>query len=265
MTYNEEKFFLEHRHDVDEMVRRFSGHGIPFELADSTVLDVGGGSGIHAGCLALLAKRVISADVCDNQVRYGGEFVKFLAEKFVRQKMTLAVDRVEFHRQDATSMMYRDDYFDFAYSINSFEHIPDPVTALAECARVLRPGGIIYITFAPIWTADSGSHFSHRVPDPWSHLVLTDAAFIEQMLANGADQNEVIDYKFAMNRKRLGLYLNLFDQTELYGLKKLAHVKWIGYAFHEAVKHPNFQICLCNGYSEEELCTNGMYLILTKI
>jgi SAM-dependent methyltransferase len=38
-----------------------------------------------------------------------------------------------------------DESYDYIFSLNVFEHIQDDVTALNECARILRPGGVLYI------------------------------------------------------------------------------------------------------------------------
>lgn len=88
--------------------------------------------------------------------------------------MALPVDRLEFDVTDAMDLMYRTGWFDFVYSINAFEHIPDPARALAEVGRVLRSGGYAYLSFDPAWTADTGSHFQHRVSEPWAHVLLDD-------------------------------------------------------------------------------------------
>jgi len=39
-----------------------------------------------------------------------------------------------------------DDSFNFAYSSNCLEHIPDPVQALNSWIRIVEPGGIIFFT-----------------------------------------------------------------------------------------------------------------------
>lgn len=38
--------------------------------------------------------------------------------------------------------------FDYIFSLNVFEHIEDHETAMAECARMLRPGGVVF-TYVP--------------------------------------------------------------------------------------------------------------------
>lgn len=38
--------------------------------------------------------------------------------------------------------------YDYIFSLNVFEHIKDDVEAMKECARILRPGGVVY-TYVP--------------------------------------------------------------------------------------------------------------------
>lgn len=78
-------------------------------------------------------------------------------------------------RVSATAMTFEDNTFDFAYSHSVFEHIPDPEAALKEVVRVLKPGGVAYIS-AHQYTSHSGQHdpkiLSGPCPQPplWPHL-----------------------------------------------------------------------------------------------
>lgn len=49
--------------------------------------------------------------------------------------------RVSFEVADALEMPFSDDSFDFVWSMESGEHMPDKQKFLAECYRVLKPGG----------------------------------------------------------------------------------------------------------------------------
>jgi tocopherol O-methyltransferase len=56
------------------------------------------------------------------------------------QEAGLATD-VQFQVADALDMPFADDTFDFVWSMESGEHMPDKEKFLAECYRVLKPGG----------------------------------------------------------------------------------------------------------------------------
>lgn len=53
----------------------------------------------------------------------------------------------EFEVSPTFRIPFDDDYFDFMFSTSTFEHILDHGLALAETARVLRPGGVAIHTF----------------------------------------------------------------------------------------------------------------------
>jgi SAM-dependent methyltransferase len=57
--------------------------------------------------------------------------------------------RLQLEPADATALQYPDASFDAAYSASVIEHIPGDgdTTAMAELARVLRPGGTLALTF----------------------------------------------------------------------------------------------------------------------
>lgn len=56
------------------------------------------------------------------------------------QEAGLAAE-VQFQVADALDMPFADDTFDFVWSMESGEHMPDKAKFLAECYRVLKPGG----------------------------------------------------------------------------------------------------------------------------
>lgn len=55
-------------------------------------------------------------------------------------------NRFELKEMDATNMEFAANSFDGAYLCWILEHIPEPIRALSEVRRVLRPGSIVYAT-----------------------------------------------------------------------------------------------------------------------
>ncbi len=55
-------------------------------------------------------------------------------------------DRLHFVRHTAQSLPFDDDLFDVVACLEALEFMPDPVSALEEAIRVLRPGGLLFIT-----------------------------------------------------------------------------------------------------------------------
>jgi len=103
----------------------------------SDVLDVGCGGG-H---LVLdLARRVPEARVT------GLDLSAEQVERAESRATELGFsERVRFVRGSALSMPFDDGAFDVVVSVASIKHWPDQAAGLAECVRVLRPGGQLFV------------------------------------------------------------------------------------------------------------------------
>lgn len=201
--YSETEDFAEKEKIYSDMALRISslaGRDWTELIKGGLALEIGGSGGLLGGIVSGIAGRVICTDIIDTQLQYGGQFAKLLKEKFERNGRDLNFQKIEFHVADAQHLIYRDNQFDFVFTQNALEHIPDPLAAIREALRVLKPGGILYASFDPVWTADSGSHFLNFVKEPWSHILLTDDEFCEQMRKGGAQDWDLASYRTDMNR-----------------------------------------------------------------
>lgn len=59
---------------------------------------------------------------------------------------------------------------DVIISQNSFEHFLEPAAILADLKRALAPGGIMYVTFGPLWYSPTGAHMGFFCRLPWVQL-----------------------------------------------------------------------------------------------
>jgi SAM-dependent methyltransferase len=90
----------------------------------------------------------------------------------------LPLDRADVRLMSATCMEFPDNYFDFIYSTQVFEHIDDVPAAAREVNRVLKPEGRAWLNVhlfpsltgghQPEWT--DSRRASTRIP-PWDHLL----------------------------------------------------------------------------------------------
>ncbi|WP_069170081.1 methyltransferase domain-containing protein [Streptomyces griseus] len=102
----------------------------------ASVLDIGCGVGKPA--LQLVAARkthVTGIDVSDVEVEQATE----RAARAGRSELAT------FRNADVMELPFGDDSFDGAWAVESLLHVPDRSRALAETARVLRPGGRLVI------------------------------------------------------------------------------------------------------------------------
>ena len=131
---------------------RSDAHIVRYQLAATlvrpgdTVLDAACGLGYGSHVLASLspAARITGIDQCEWAVdfasrNYGGERVAFRSGSLPE-----ALDDVA------------DGSVDFIASLETLEHVPNPGALLAVFARVLRPGGRIFVSVPNDWADESG-------------------------------------------------------------------------------------------------------------
>ncbi|MDJ0665259.1 MAG: methyltransferase domain-containing protein [Acidimicrobiia bacterium] len=81
------------------------------------------------------------------------------------QEAGAGVPALEFTVASVYELPFPDDSFDVAYSHQVMQHLADPVAALLEAKRVLRPGGLIAVRDADYGTM---THYpSHPELDEW--------------------------------------------------------------------------------------------------
>jgi SAM-dependent methyltransferase/DNA-binding transcriptional ArsR family regulator len=115
------------------------------------VIDVGTGTGALLPVLAGAAAAVVAVDHSDVLLRR--------AEQRCRDA---GCTNVEFRRADVRRLPFPDGAFDAAYSSMVLHHVPDPAGAVAELARVVRPGGrVVVVEFTRhnlAWMRDELTH-----------------------------------------------------------------------------------------------------------
>lgn len=100
---------------------------------EMAVADIGAGTGFVAAGLAPLVKRVYVVD--------GSAAMLEVAKKNLSQ-----FANIEYHEAEGSSLPFPDESLDAVFANMYLHHATDPLTAVREMVRVLRPGGRLVIT-----------------------------------------------------------------------------------------------------------------------
>jgi 2-polyprenyl-3-methyl-5-hydroxy-6-metoxy-1,4-benzoquinol methylase len=168
-TWSDRRFRSEYDYALFEYYR--SAKVITFlERAGVTVsgrvLDAGCGGGGMPLSLAEECDRVVGIDLAD---RFRDAGTRLAAERGVRN--------LAFAQADGLALPFASASFDAVLSHAVIEHVPDATVYLRECARVLRPGGWLYLSTAP-YLSFAGAHLPRlKVPVPLHLLAGRRVAF----------------------------------------------------------------------------------------
>jgi SAM-dependent methyltransferase len=221
MAYSEQEDMKKTEEIFFRMRRDFASCDYDFDFEKAWVLDAGGAGGMLGGLISKVAAKTIVASRENEQVIYDGQFPKLLKEKFERAGHSLDLDRIEFHCADLTDLLYRDRLFDLVLSINVLQKTSNPLVTLRELLRVLKPGGMAYLSFDQMWTCHSGSRYGHYETQPWAHP----DDFAIQMREAGAQECEIPDFMETQNHKGYCDYPGVLSQIlEAADLQKF-HIK----------------------------------------
>ena len=103
-------------------------------MPEMIIADLGAGEGTFSQLLALRAKEVIAVDNSPKMVEFGTQ----LARKH-------KLKNLKFRMGDLESLPVADNEVDLAFFSQSLHHAQHPEKAVAEAARILKPGGRIAI------------------------------------------------------------------------------------------------------------------------
>ena len=95
---------------------------------------------------------------------------------------------------DAADTGFPAESFDTVMMNDAFEHLADPEAVLAECARLLKPGGRMFMNFPP-YGHPYGEHLSDLIGIPWVHKLFPEQQCLEayRTLAEQLDENGQTD------------------------------------------------------------------------
>jgi len=155
-------------------------------------LELGCGDGMVSGVLQELGKKCTAVDY------YDGGF-----DERARQA------GVSFFKMDAAKMDFQDESFDFIFSYNAFEHFPQPDKVFAESLRIVRPGGLIYTEFSPLFMSSYGLHAYKSIPVPYCQHLFRESD-MEQFILDR--KLEPVNFTTHVNRWTIGSFRRLWKE-----------------------------------------------------
>ena len=150
--------------------------------------------------------------------------------------------------------------YDFIFSFNAFEHIPDPALAMNEMVRVLKPGGLILIDFNPLYASPLGLHaFCFTMPYP--QFLFSDEIISLKLKSLGLnDLGKVMDALQPLNRWRIQQFRALWRRSdcEIIEYNEIKNSNHLDMVF----KYP--QAFRGRGLLSDDLVVEGMRVVLRK-
>lgn len=171
---------------------------LPRTTGEERALDSAAGTGALAFALSPLVREVVAVDLVP----------ELLAEGRARAG---AFPNVSFVEGDATALPVEDASFDLVATIRSLHHIADPVGAIAELARAVRPGGTVLLIdqIAPDDEAEAAAiHAFERARDASHTRLLGDAELGELFDAHDLD---LLKVEYEPESRDVEKYLDLAD------------------------------------------------------
>jgi ubiquinone/menaquinone biosynthesis C-methylase UbiE len=164
--------------ELEDAIRRYR---LP---AGARVLDCPCGDGFYTAMLArhLRSGTLVAADLSPHYLARAEEIVKPRTKRVA----------VEFARSDAYDLPFDADSFDLVWCAQSMITLDDPVRALRETARMVKPGGVVAVLET----------------DEYHHILLPWPIGLELALQNAVREESQRRYgsggKFAQSRKLRG-------------------------------------------------------------
>ncbi len=115
------------------LLMRFFEQRFPQYIQNSRILEIGCAYGYYLKALHERGNQVYGLDISTYAIG--------------RARTVVLPERAEFFFCQSADARYPlpDESLDFIFSLDTIEHLPHPENMLAECHRVLRPGGALFV------------------------------------------------------------------------------------------------------------------------
>ncbi len=147
-----------------------------------------------------------------------------------------------------------------------FEHLKNFPQVLREFKRVLRPNGILYATFGPLWFTWGGDHYSgHEDSNSgYNHLLLSQLEYVKYLNIDEKKEYSEDDGRIWI-KEGLFSYLRPLEYITILEEVGYRKVRWGAIVDPRAVsfsrKNPNIWDSLLKRHGEHDLLITGMTII----
>ena len=158
--------------------------------SDDTILEIGFGGGYAIQRLSGVVThgRLAGVDLSPTMVSQARR----------RNAAAVAAGRVDLRLGEASQLPFTTASFDKAFSIHSVYFWAQPMAALREVRRVLKPGGWLLLTLLPkagsAGAADSGTAEFHPYTGADVQALLSEAGFVADEIRDGAGEGHRSNY-----------------------------------------------------------------------
>lgn len=132
----------------------------------SVVLVVGCGSGVEIEWFSGRCAKVFAVDVEPAAIAAAKDATRHLGN-------------VACGLTDGRTLPFGDEHFDLIFMHNVCEHILDVERNFSEFYRCLKPRGVLFNVFAPLFYSPYGAHLQDALKLPWGHLIFGLRAVVE--------------------------------------------------------------------------------------
>ncbi|KAA3652429.1 MAG: class I SAM-dependent methyltransferase [Proteobacteria bacterium] len=158
--------------------------------------------------------------------------------------------------------------FDLISSDAVFEHVRDMPKVLAQFRRVLKPGGILYATFGPLWYGWGGDHVSgyDSVLSGFNHLTLEGPAYKAYLEGLGQQEHSEHDGRTWIDNDLFSRLkpMEYLECLEAAGFERLFVAEIIDPSAVACLRHSDFDRTPLEKLDLHDLLVSGMTIIYRR-
>ena len=239
------------------------------DYPNATVLDFGCGDGITdlSLCLNYRPKRMVGVDLFEAAAHLPGMASRELG-------LNTLPDGLSFRTIAPGTRLAPEYQLDAVVSWSTFEHVVRPLLkdVLADLYAALKPGGLFFAQIEPLFFSPYGSHLQRFTPEPWAHLLKSDAELWQLMESHSldfsADQKDVMARVRDEDTIRRFLFKSYQELNKLTAEEFLDHVCAAGFTIEKQVVKQLDGIAIPEElryrYRDEVLLTNEVFVLARK-